>query len=272
MRWARTDVAAPALTLITRPAPDAQRWTAYLAAEHIAAVALPLIDIRPAGDQAALATMQADVARFQAVMFVSAAAVNHFFIANNSIPECQNGLKILINGSQRVWATGQGTVHALLDNGVPASRIDAPAQDAAQWDSESLWGQVQHQAPRLRQVLVVRGTDATGRTQGRDWLAQQLQAVGVQVSFALAYARHPPTWTPAEHELAARASHGLWVFSSSEAVAHLQHLRPGQSWATARALVTHPRIGQSAREAGFGVVYESRPGLATVAGSIKSLQ
>ncbi|MGE3348297.1 MAG: uroporphyrinogen-III synthase, partial [Ramlibacter sp.] len=38
----------------------------------------------------------------------------------------------------------------------------------------------------------------------------------------------------------------------------------------ARAVATHPRIAQAAREAGFGVVCESRPALADVVASIES--
>jgi uroporphyrinogen-III synthase len=63
----------------------------------------------------------------------------------------------------------------------------------------------------------------------------------------------------------------VWLFSSSEAVAHLRSLAPGQSWSRACALATHPRIAQAARAAGFGVVCESRPTMAELIASIESL-
>ena len=46
---------------------------------------------------------------------------------------------------------------------------------------------------------------------------------------------------------------------------------PDQDWGQARALVTHPRIAQAARAAGFGSVQECRPALADVVASIESL-
>jgi uroporphyrinogen-III synthase len=62
----------------------------------------------------------------------------------------------------------------------------------------------------------------------------------------------------------------LWLLSSSEAVAHLKDLLPGQGWASARALATHPRIADVARQQGFGQVAVTRPTLEDVVASIKS--
>ena len=134
-----------------------------------------------------------------------------------------------------------------------------------------------------RRVLIVRGADARGCAAGRDWLSRQLQAVGVAVQFAQSYERHQPQWSAATRgrvlglvQTGAPGVGGVskappvWVFSSSEAIANLQALMPGHSWAQARAVATHPRIAQSARDAGFGVVCLSRPGLDAVRASIKS--
>ena len=62
----------------------------------------------------------------------------------------------------------------------------------------------------------------------------------------------------------------LWLLSSSQALEHLCAALPGQDWRQARALATHPRIAQAARNAGFGEVRECRPALADVAASIES--
>jgi uroporphyrinogen-III synthase len=62
----------------------------------------------------------------------------------------------------------------------------------------------------------------------------------------------------------------VWLFSSSEAVENLRKVSDSQ-WSKALAIATHPRIAQAAKDAGFGVVYESRPLLADVAASIESL-
>ena len=63
-----------------------------------------------------------------------------------------------------------------------------------------------------------------------------------------------------------------WLFSSSQAVAHLTELLPAQDWRSARAVATHPRIAQAARSAGFGVVCESRPSLDAVAAALESFR
>ena len=125
-------------------------------------------------------------------------------------------------------------------------------------------------------VLIVRGCqagqgDASG--QGRDWLAAQLRAAGATVDFAIAYQRGAPDFSPAQAQLAqAAASDGtLWLFSSSEAITNLRQCLPDVNWRAARALVTHPRIGDAARAAGFGAVHDTRPTLEAVAASIESL-
>jgi len=172
----------------------------------------------------------------------------------------------------RAWAPGPGTRDALRDAGVPAAAIDSPPDDAAQFDSEQLWPRVEAQVATGDRVLLVRGADAQGQPQGRDWLARQLAARGVDVTAIAAYARLRPVWTSAQADLAATAANdgSLWLFSSSEAVGHLAELLPRQQWDAARAIATHPRIAQAARALGFGAVMASRPGLADVAASIES--
>jgi uroporphyrinogen-III synthase len=180
----------------------------------------------------------------------------------------------------RYWATGPGTARALLAHGVAAEQLDSPSEQAGQFDSEALWARVQLQVKPGDRVLIVRGDSdgdepqrATSRPGvGRDWLAEQLTRAGACVNFVVAYRRGPPAWRLDEQALArASASDGaLWLLSSSEAVAHLQDLLPGQGWASARALATHPRIAEAARLQGFGQVTVTRPTLDDVVASIKS--
>jgi uroporphyrinogen-III synthase len=242
--------------IVTRPLRDAQRWAQTLAAQGLDAVVLPLIDIAPVEDARAVQRL----ADYRAVMFVSGNAVNHFL----------HGAHLPF--ATRAWAPGPGTRDALLDAGVDASLIDAPHADAAQFDSESLWQQVSAQVHPGDRVLVVRGRDPQGRSAGRDWLALQIEAAGAQVEFVAVYERRAPGLDDAQQALALRsASDGsVWLFSSSEAVANLRALLPDQSWQQARAVATHPRIAQAARDAGFAVVCESRPALADVVASIES--
>jgi uroporphyrinogen-III synthase len=165
---------------------------------------------------------------------------------------------------------------------VAAQHIDTPPEQAGQFDSEALWQQVHTQVHPGDKVLIVRGNSlaADGSLSadndagvGRDWLAQRLLAVGAQVDFVVAYQRGAPIWTAAQREVAvAGATDGtVWLFSSAEALGHLQSLLPSQDWSAARAVATHPRIAAAARATGFGVVLLARPVFADVLASIESL-
>ncbi len=267
--------AAPPRVIVTRPEREAVHWVEQLTARGLAATALPLIAIGPCTDPGAvqaLAEARARLAQapgYRALMFVSSNAVVHFFGDDSRI-------SFLFAAGTRAWAPGPGTARALEQAGVPAAAIDGPAPDAPQFDSESLWQQVATQLRAGDRVLIVRGRSAgvheSGEGSGRDWLARQVQAAGAQVDWVVAYERGAPRFTPAQKALAqAAAGDGsLWLLSSSEAVAHLAEALPGQSWAVAQALATHPRIAQTARTMGFGLVRECRPALADVVASIES--
>lgn len=256
--------------IVTRPDREAAHWVRELTARGLAATALPLIAIGPCTDPAArqaLADARARLALppgYRALMFVSSNAVLHFLEGAPPLP-----------AGTRAWAPGPGTARALEQWGVPPTAIDGPAPDAPQFDSESLWRQVAGQVQPGARVLIVRGRSAgvhESEGSGRDWLARQVQAAGGQVDWAVAYERGAPRFTPEEQALA-RAAAGdgsLWLLSSSEAVAHLAQALPGQSFAAARALATHPRIAQAARAMGFGLVRECRPALEDVVASIES--
>ncbi|RCX08520.1 uroporphyrinogen-III synthase [Extensimonas vulgaris] len=254
--------------LVTRPAIEAARWIAQLQAQGIRAAALPLIDIaacQDAASQAALRQAHARLAHYQAVMFVSVPAVRHFLMPNLALaPE----IPALAAMSTRAWAPGPGTARALLQAGWPAARLDAPPAEAAQFDSEALWQRVAPQVQPGARVLVVRGREAgsanaaAGRKgQGRDWLAQQIEAAGGVVETVVAYERAAPHWSPEQvrRAHAAVAARSWWLLSSSLAVHHLRQTLPDLPLAQARALATHPRIAAAARAAGFGQVRECRP-------------
>ena len=260
--------------LVTRPAREAERWVNDLQARGLDAQALPLIAIGPAPDAAPVQAawhrlVEGDRGGYAAVMFVSANAVHHFFeLKPVNVGSSWSSFAI----DSRAWSPGPGTTAALLAAGVPAASIDAPAADAGQFDSESLWARVAPQVGPGRRVLIVRGADAGGRSSGRDWLAQQIVAAGGQVDVFAAYGRCAPALGAAERERAAQAAGDgtVWLFSSSEAIAHLRAALPEQDWGAARAVATHPRIAQAARAAGFGAVRASRPTLDGVVASIES--
>lgn len=246
--------------VLTRPLAEAQRWAARLQQRGIDAIVLPLIAIGPPADVQALRDAAPAADQYSAVMFVSANAVQGFFAAS---PRFERA---------RAWAPGPATREALRSAGVPDTRVDAPAEDAAQFDSESLWQQVHGQLRPGDRVLVVRGADSEGRSQGREWLAQQVAAAGAQVDMVAAYRRAVPQWDETAQGTARRAAAdgSVWLFSSSEAAGNLVRLLPGQDWGQARAIATHPRIAQAVRATGFRDVRECRPAFEDVVASIES--
>lgn len=253
--------------IVTRPRREAQEWVQALQQAGHEALALPLIDIAPAPDTAALRQAWRQLDGYLGLMFVSANAVDGFFAARPADAAWP----------AQAWATGPGTVGALLRAGVPASHITAPPADAPQFDSEALWPLVAGRIVPGARVLVVRGADAAGRSTqgaGRDWFARQVAAAGGAVDFVASYQRCRPQLDAVQLQLA-RAAAGdgsVWLFSSSEAVLNLQASLPQQDWSVARAVATHARIAQAARTAGFALVRESRPALADVRASIESMQ
>jgi uroporphyrinogen-III synthase len=283
--------------IVTRPRLEADVWVKQLRALHFDAVALPLIHIGAPADNQDVTKVWVNLDQYSAVMFVSSNAVRYFYPSNMPLAGefiAYTAIKNIVNSEvkaakPRMWATGPGTRDALLAQSVPVDLIDSPDSDAAQFDSEALWSRVQHQVKAGDKVLIVRGssansTDVDGaesvRMNGRPWLADQLTAAGVQVDIVVSYQRSAPVFDASELALMAQAAtdQSVWLLSSSEAVANLRTLSSsvsglasGLSWSNARAIATHPRIAQAARDAGFGVVYESRPLLADVVASIESM-
>jgi uroporphyrinogen-III synthase len=246
--------------LITRPALQAQDWAAQLQSRGISAHPLPLVAIHPPPDIPAVQRCWTGLASTQLVVFVSPNAVLHFFASQT-----------LSAWPAQTYAasSGPGTTQALRACGVPELRILEPAPDAPQFDSEALWQVLRQHAWQGAQVLLVRAA------QGREWLADQLRAQGARVTAVVAYQRGLPELSAAQHTLLAQAQqhprHHLWFFSSSEAITNLQQLAPGGAWPQARALVTHPRIADTARALGLGSVDCALPSLASVLAYLQSI-
>ena len=272
--------APPLRVLVTRPEREAQHWVTALQTHGIAAQALPLMAITAPTDTTALHTARQRLADYHAVMVVSGNAAQHFLGPNlgpnKALALMQPTLAAI---KTRAWAPGPGTAKILQSLGFDAARIDQPAADAAQFDSEALWAQVRGQITPGVRVLMVRGTESEVESApapaigtGRDWLTHQLEAAGAQVDFVVAYTRGAPVWTATQRALAQQAAGdgSLWLLSSSQALAHLCAALPEQRWDRAHALVTHPRIAKAARAAGFGRIGECRPALEDVVASIES--
>lgn len=263
--------------VVTRPQPEADAWVAALCEKGWPALALPLLEVAEPTDpaeQEALAQARAGWWRFDALMFVSGAAVQHFF---------GDGRVALPPGviHTRFWAPGPGTARALAKAlapiGIPPDRIDSPPPDAAQFDSEHLWPVVSGQMGPGRRLLIVRGRSAGAQAgelpgSGREWLLRQCQTAGAAVSACVAYERRvcPPDGASHAPWREAVRQGTVWLFSSSESLGALAPLAAEVDWARCTALVTHPRIGQAATALGFARVVDTRPALDDVLRTLES--
>lgn len=175
---------------------------------------MPLIDIQPLPDTRALQAAGRHWADYAAVMFVSNAAVAHFFASNQALAQTkwtQGATK-----KQEFGCLVPGRVRRCWPKEFrPSWWMHRPPR-GRQFDSEALWQQVQRQIGTGARVLIVRGdsrqTDgdgegaALGQGVGRDWLAQRLQQAGAVVDFVVAYRRGAPVWGAGERALAAAAA------------------------------------------------------------------
>lgn len=265
--------------IVTRPLQEANKWVHALCEAGYAAESLPLIRVAPAANPAAVAAAWNTLGSFDAVMFVSGNAVDHFF----SLKPPQAPVFGRPGATNtRAFVIGPGSFSALKRAHVDLECIDMPDKAAEQFDSEALWSVVSQRVKAPFRVLIVRGTGAaspagldptTDDGAGRDWFANKVRAAGGTVEFVVSYQRSAPVFSDSERSLVQQAAvdGSVWLFSSSEAIGNLVAAFEGQSWANAKAVVTHSRIAQAARQAGFDVVCESRPTLAALMASIESL-
>ena len=252
--------------IVTRPESEARLWSLELGRRGFDTAVLALIDILPGPRPAEVEAAWGALEGRRAVMFVSGNAVRQFFAQR---PEAAAWPAVT-----RAWATGAGTREALLEAGIAPTLVDAPPAHSTQFDSENLWQAVAAQVKAQDRVLIVRGMDQGDESTGRTWLADQLLAAGVQVESVVAYVRARPQWDDQQRARAQQLcdAESVWLFSSSQAIVHLQSLMPAQAWVAGRAVATHPRIAQTARRAGFAVVCESRPSVDAVAAALESFR
>jgi uroporphyrinogen-III synthase len=230
--------------VITRPRAQAAPLAARVAALGREVVQLPLLEISPLPDQAALRTTLAGLARFAMVAFVSPNAIDAAFAHLTAWPE---GVLLAV--------LGEGSRSALAGHGITDAnaRIVSPP-DPANSDSEHLLASLALDQLRGKEVLIVRGES------GRELLVDALRDAGAIVSTVAAYRRSVPALTPA---LAAQldqllARHGDWVVTSSEALRGLHGLLEQMAPGTAVAkmqhqhwIVPHARILETAKQLGL---------------------
>ncbi len=76
--------------IITRPIREARRWVQILDQTGYDAVEFPLIEVAASADRQAVLDAAAALGRYDAVMFVSGNAVDHFFAVNQDIEHIFN--------------------------------------------------------------------------------------------------------------------------------------------------------------------------------------
>jgi uroporphyrinogen-III synthase len=248
--------------IVTRPAAQAAAAVRQLEARGLDAVSLPLIEIAAMKDTGALVAAWNGLASRRLAVFVSVNAVLHFFAARPAA--------LVWPAALLAAAPGPGTAAVLHASGVDPAFVIEPAQDAAQLDSEALWQRLAERDWRDASVLAVRGKG------GRDWLLEQLAAAGARVDAVTAYTRGAPAFDPAAQRIVDAAITAprdhVWLFSSSEAIAHLEAHAGAGRWAEAAAIATHPRIAARARQAGFAAVAEAGPALDDIVACIQSMR
>ncbi len=264
--------------ILTRPQGQSASWAEALRSFGHDLDSFPLIEIawldEPLAQQQHLDACMA-LPRCTALMFVSIPAVQGFFIKNWPLAladsqYCAIESIAIACPNLRFWATGPGTVRALQELGWQRERIDAPEPHAQQYDSEALWRVVQPQVGPGSKVMIARGRDEGAIQSGRDWLAKQIVTAGGEVQTVQVYERRAPRWTPDQLKQGQSwlSDGSIWLLSSSQG---LRHLPAELDVSRAVCICTHERIAQAAQQRGFAVVCTSRPTMADVAASIKSI-
>lgn len=259
--------------LVTRPEPQASQWARRLNDAGVPARSLPLLETAAPEDDAARARLAAlwhDLPDIALLMFVSPAAVHWFAQARPDALAWPAGT--------RAAAPGPGTARALVAtfeaSGLQPAAVVSPPPDSAQFDSEHLWPELAPHDWQDRRVVIVSGGGADGSAQGRRWLQERLQAAGARVDTVATYVRRSAAWSPEQWARARQAwtdpDGHVWLFSSSQALPVLVE-RLGPVPASARALVTHPRVADAAHELGFRHVVTTRPDLDSVAQARRDL-
>ena len=259
----RPDIRRGPVLIITRPRRGAQAADAdadaddarerELRARGIALRPFPLIRILPPVAPAPAAQALTRLADFDLAVPVSpAAAQATLSMLQGPWPEtCAVGL--VGPGSRLAF---EQALRARVQAPESLRIVCAPAQAA---DSEGLWAALQAllaDAWSGSRVLILRGGN------GRDWLAETLQAAGAEVLRVDVYRREPPAADPVTLDTLRELldSSASWLLTASEGVRNLQGLLraagmdPAARLASQRALATHARIAAAAWQAGFGRV------------------
>lgn len=177
---------------------------------------------------------------FDLIVFVSANAVAGY------AKQCQG--RINWPASTLAACVGVATAAAVKEAFGVHLDVLHPAADAVQ-DSESLWALIRSRQTLPRRVLIIRGQD------GRDWLAEQFDSLGISVCLHVAYCRELATWTTDNQnqflEWSKHNVRAVWLLTSTHGIESVmsQISQAGLAdWAVRCSyIVTHPRLADCLR-------------------------
>ena len=249
--------------VITRPAAQAEALALRLSASGCPVRLFPLLEIQPLADTTELSATLAKLNDYAMVAFVSPNAIDAVFALLTDWPK--NVIAAVV---------GEGSRIALARHGVTdANATIISPSDKQRTDSETLLLELDLDALRGKKVLIVRAES------GRELLADQLRAAGVDVEQIVAYQRLAPTLDEARL-VALRtllAEQNDWIITSSEALRLLKQMveqaDPAAGWQHLQnktLILPHPRIAETARECGFTHINLCGSGDEALFGAIQS--
>ncbi|MBV8156958.1 MAG: fused uroporphyrinogen-III synthase HemD/membrane protein HemX [Dyella sp.] len=266
--------------VVTRPAGQSRQLTEAMQAAGLDVLSFPLLAIGPAANDTPLRAALARLDDYALVVFVSPNAVCYGLDALAQLQNAPGGAQWPAGVS--VAVVGPSSVAALADRGIapPVHRVIAPAGaqggaqgaepagDAARFDSEALWSELDTSPGAFagRKVLIIRGSG------GREWLADRLREAGATVEAVEAYSRTLPEptgmqWQAVRDSLKPEAPPYAWLLTSSEAVRNLDalarlHLSPREHerLKQMQCIAPHARIAAQAQALGFAHVLPAAPG------------
>lgn len=230
--------------IITRPLAQAYSFARRVSELGREPVLFPLLEIHPLLDFTALRRTLDNLENYAMVVFVSPNAIDAVFSLIKNWPS-----------NVAIAVMGAGSRNALDGYGRNASNtpIVSPL-NLHRTDSQTLLEVLDLEMLRGKKVLIVRGET------GREWLAGELQATGIQVDQVAAYRR---MGTPLDQTRRMQLTELLtachdWVITSSEALRILMDMT-GQIAEEAdiveiqqqTMIVPHVRIAETAQMLGF---------------------
>lgn len=229
------DLLAGITVLVARPRGQGENLCSCLKLAGGMGLHVPAIEVHPLPVEAELSRIANDIAAYDAVLFVSANAVEWGM-------KWLTGLSAALPQGALIGAVGQSTAQGLFARGIT---VTALPQD--RYDSDGLLALPSLQQVREKRILIVRGRG------GREKLAMGLRNRGAHVDYAEVYTRRCPEGTLRER-IPAGCRVDITVATSNEIIDNLLALAGAQdrAWLCGIPLVVFSaRNSQHARACGF---------------------